>query len=63
MLTDTEIKTAALRALVEALGDVQAARFIALMRREPLDYTQRHRTLGPEKGVEEISQAAMKNRR
>jgi hypothetical protein len=62
-LTDTEIKTAAFRALVEALGDVQAERFIALIRREPFDYTQWHRTLWPEKGVEEISQAAMKARR
>ncbi|MGO8748281.1 MAG: hypothetical protein ACLQNE_20090 [Thermoguttaceae bacterium] len=63
MLTDTEIKTAAFRALVEALGDVQAERFIALIRREPFDYTQWHRTLWPEKGVDDVSQAAMKARR
>ena len=62
MLTDTEIKTAAFRALVEALGDVQAERFIALIQREPFDYTQWHRTLWPEKSIEEISQAAMKAR-
>jgi hypothetical protein len=42
---------------------VQAERFIALIGREPFDYTQWHRTLWPEKGVEEISQAAMKARR
>lgn len=46
-----------------ALGEVQAERFIALIGREPFDYTQWHRTLWPEKGVEEISQAAMKARR
>ena len=64
MLTDAEIKTAAFRALVEALGDVQAERFpFALIRREPFEYTQWHRTLWPEKGVEEVSQAAMKARR
>jgi hypothetical protein len=63
MLTDTEIKTAAFRALVEALGDVQAERFIALIQREPFDYTQWHRTLWPDKSVEEISQAAMQARR
>ena len=63
MLTDTEIKTAAFRALVEALGDVQAERFIALIQREPFDYTQWHRTLWPEKSVEEVSHAAMKARR
>ena len=58
MLTDTEIKTTAFRALVEVLGDVQAERFIALIRREPFDYTQWQRTLWPEKGLEEISRAA-----
>ena len=63
MLTDTEIKTAAFRVLVDALGDVQAERFIALIRREPFDYTEWHRTLWPNRSVEEISQAAMKNRR
>jgi hypothetical protein len=62
MLADTEIKSAALRALVEALGDVQAERFIALVQREPFDYTQWHRTLWPEKGVDEVSQPAMKAR-
>ena len=62
MLTDTEIKTAAFCALVEALGDVQAERFIALIRREPFDYTQWHRTIWPDKSLDEISQAAMKNR-
>ena len=62
MMTDTEIKAAAFRALVDALGDVQAERFIALIRREPFDYTQWHRTLWPEKGVEEISRAAMEAR-
>lgn len=63
MLTDTEIKTTAFRVLVEALGDVQAERFIALIQREPFDYTQWRRTLWPEKTVEEISQAAMQARR
>jgi hypothetical protein len=45
MLTDTEIKTTAFRVLIEALGDVHAERFIALIRREPFDYTEWHRTL------------------
>jgi len=62
MLTDAEIKASAFRALVEALGDVQAERFIALIRREPFDYTQWQRTLWPNKGLEEISQAAMQAR-
>ena len=63
MSTDTEIKTVGFRALVAALGDVEAEKFITLIRREPFDYTQWHRTLWPEKSIEEISEAAMKQRR
>jgi hypothetical protein len=63
MITDTEIRLTGFRALVAALGDVQAEKFIALIQREPFDYTQWQRTLWPEKGIEEISQAAMKQRR
>ena len=40
MMTDTEIRTAGFLALVAALGDVQAAKFIALIQREPFDYTR-----------------------
>jgi hypothetical protein len=62
MITDTEIRTAGFRALVAALGDVQAEKFIALIQREPFDYTQWQRTLWPDKSIEEISRAAMKDR-
>jgi hypothetical protein len=62
MFTDTEIKVTGFRALVEALGDVQAEKFIALIQREPFDYTQWQRALWPDKSVEDISQAAMKQR-
>ncbi|MCX5772580.1 MAG: hypothetical protein NTZ09_20240 [Candidatus Hydrogenedentes bacterium] len=63
MRTDTEIKVTGFRALVAALGDVQAEKFIALIQREPFDYTPWQRTLWPDKSIEEISQAAMKQRR
>ena len=63
MLTDTEIKVTGVDALVAALGEVQTEKFIALIQREPFDYTQWHRSLWPDKSIEEISQAAMKNRR
>jgi hypothetical protein len=63
MLTDTEIKMTGVDALVAALGEVQAEKFIALIQREPFDYTQWRRTLWPDKSVEEISEAAMKLRR
>lgn len=62
MFTDTEIKATGFRALVAALGDVQAEKFIALIQREPFDYTRWQRTLWPDKSIEEISQAAMKQR-
>jgi len=63
MISDTEIRTTGFRALVAALGDVQAEKFTALIQREPFDYTQWRRTLWPEKSIEEISQAAMQQRR
>lgn len=62
MFTDTEIKAAGMRALVEALGDVQAEKFIALIQREPFDYTHWQRTLWPSSSVEEISRRAMQQR-
>jgi hypothetical protein len=45
MLTDTEIKITGVDALVAALGEVQTEKFIALIQREPFDYTQWHCTL------------------
>jgi hypothetical protein len=62
MITDTEIKTTGVRALIDALGEVQAEKFIALIQREPFDYTKWHQTLWPDRSIEEISQAAMKQR-
>jgi hypothetical protein len=62
MFTDTEIKATGFRALVAAPGDVQAEKFIALVQREPFDYTRWQRTLWPDRSIEEISQVAMKHR-
>lgn len=62
MKTDTEIRTDGLRALTEALGPVEAERFVALMLREPFDYTKWQRDLWPGKTVEELSTEAMKRR-
>ncbi|MCI0439484.1 MAG: hypothetical protein L0177_10165 [Chloroflexi bacterium] len=63
MKTDTEVRIDGIRALVEALGPVEAERFITLMLREPFDYTRWQRHLWAEKSVNEISEAAMKLRR
>lgn len=59
MSTDTEVRTRRLRALVEALGTVEAERFVTLMLREPFDYTQWQTRLWPDKSLDEISKAAM----
>lgn len=58
MLTDSEIRSAGVRALVDALGEVSAEKFIALIQREPFDYTEWQRSLWPGKSVEELSAAA-----
>ena len=59
MSTDTEVRLRGLQALVEALGTVEAERFITLILREPFDYTQWQRHLWAEKSVDDISKAAM----
>ena len=63
MITDEELKIEGLKALTEALGDVQAEKFIALVMRSRFDYTKWQRKLWGEKSVEEISDAAMKLRK
>jgi len=60
--TDTEIKQTGLHALVDALGEVDAERFIALLHREPFDYTTWQRTIYSNLTVEELSSLAMKAR-
>lgn len=62
-MTDTEIKLQGIEALINALGEVQAERFISLILREPFDYTVWQRKLWPEKSTEEISKLAMQIRR
>jgi hypothetical protein len=62
MRTDTEVRVQGLRALVDALGTVEAERFITLVLREPFDYTSWQSHLWPGRSVEEISQAAMELR-
>jgi len=60
MITDTEVKIKGVRALTESLGKVGAERFIALIQREPFDYTKWQRTLWEGLSVEEISRNATK---
>ena len=62
MKTDTEIRTAGLKLLVEGLGKVEAERFISLILREPFDYTKWQRDLFVDKSVQEISAEATRLR-
>jgi hypothetical protein len=58
-ITDAELKMRGIEALITALGEVQAERFVTLILREPFDYTKWQRQLWPEKSLEEISRLAM----
>ncbi len=59
MITDTEIKVKGIQILAEYLGEVEAERFIALIQREPFDYTKWRENLDEDLSIEEISQKAM----
>ena len=63
MITDTEIKIKGINLLAQYLGDVEAERFIALIQREPFDYTKWHQDLDDELSIEEISRKAMSLRK
>jgi len=54
MRTDTLIRHDGMQALRERLGLVEAERFIALVRREPFDYTEWQQTLWQDKSVDEV---------
>ena len=61
MITDTEIKIKGFQILTRYLGDVEAERFIALIQREPFDYTRWRQEQDMDEGLslEEISRKAM----
>ncbi len=59
MITDTEIKTKGFQIPAQNLGNVEAERFIALIQREPFDYTKWRQDLDEGLSIEEISRKAM----
>ena len=62
MRTDTVIKVEGMRVLLDRLGKVDAERFVALMSREPFDYTKWRDSLQDENiSLQELSQRAMKD--
>ena len=58
-MTDTEIKLRGFQILTEFLGNIEAERFIALIQREPFDYTKWRDGLDEKLSIEQISQKAM----
>lgn len=58
-MTDTEIRLKGFQVLSAQMGDVEAERFVALIQREPFDYTKWRQDLDGELSIEEISQRAM----
>jgi hypothetical protein len=64
MLTDTEIKIKGYEILTKYLGEVEAERFIALIQREPFDYTKwRQKNLPEAETIEKLSKMAMEYRK
>lgn len=63
MMTDTVLKNTGMRILIEKLGQVDAERFIALVIREPFDYTQWQNGIFEGMSVKEISEAAAEYRK
>ncbi len=63
MMTDTELKIKEFNTLVDTLGEVDAERFITLILREPFDYTKWQKNLWENRSLEEISRAAMQQRK
>lgn len=59
MITDTEIKSKGIQILATHLGDVEMERFIALIQREPFDYTKWHQNMDDDMSLEELSRKAM----
>lgn len=59
MITDTEIKAKGFQLLVKHLVVVEAERFIALIQREPFDYTKWRQGIDEKQSLEEIRRKAM----
>ena len=58
MKTEAEIRLAGIRALIGALGQVEAERFLAAVSRDKFNYTEWRRTGLPDMSIDEIAAAA-----
>lgn len=61
MKTEAEIRQEGMRALIQALGAVEAERFVAALTRERFDYTEWRKTGLPNMDVETISNEATRH--
>ena len=61
-MNDTLLKKTVLTHLINNFGHVQTERFIALIIKEPFDYTKWQNDLFEELSVYELSRRAMENR-
>lgn len=63
MITDAELRLKGIRALAQSLGDIEAERFVALIQREPFDYTRWRQDKWTDMSIDEISEKAMSLRK
>lgn len=62
MRTDSVVRAEGMNVLFEKLGEVDAERFVALILREPFDYTAWRENLNKENvSLRELSRRAMKH--
>ena len=59
MKAETEVKTQGMRALIAALGEVEAERFVSLVQREQFDYTSWRQTSLPDLSVQQLHDLAI----
>ena len=59
-MEDNAILSAGMKALIKAMGIVDAQRFIALIIRKPFGYTEWQKDLFDDMSVKELSEKAMK---
>lgn len=58
MTTETELRLQGMRALIDALGLVEAERFLAAINREKFDYTEWRKHGLPDLSIDEIAARA-----
>ena len=63
MRTDNVVRLDAMNALISALGEVDAERFISMVKRDTFDYTEWQRKLWIGKSIDDIHALATEHER